>query len=93
MINPFESIDKRLSRIEAKLIDLEYEPRPISQSEDSDPLKDFIPRSEAKKVLNIKSNATLWRWDNAGKVKRYTMGGKVYYKRSELLDALTKSEK
>lgn len=61
----------------------------ISPSEKvaDDPLDDFIPKHEVRGKLA--SSATLWKWEKAGKIKSYGIGGKRFYKRSELAEAIT----
>ncbi|MDT8413721.1 MAG: helix-turn-helix domain-containing protein [Vicingaceae bacterium] len=49
---------------------------------------DLMSREQACKFLQIDSS-TLWHWTNKGKVKAYGIGARRYYKRSELLEALT----
>jgi len=49
---------------------------------------DLLTRDETCDFLKIDSS-TLWAWTNKGKVKAYGIGARRYYKRSELLEALT----
>lgn len=65
---------------------------PILNTTPEDPLNDFITKSQAKDLLKV-SPATLWRWEQSGKIKSYTLGSKRFYKRSELTVALTKLKK
>lgn len=53
---------------------------------------DLLTRDEACEFLKIDSS-TLWAWTNKGKVKAYGIGNRRYYKRSELIDALTPLKK
>lgn len=53
-----------------------------------DPLNDLIPKSEVRGKLA--SASSLWKWERAGKIQSYGLGGKRFYKRSELMAALTK---
>lgn len=57
-----------------------------------DPLNDFITKTQAKNLLKV-SPTTLWRWEQSGKIKSYSLGGKRFYKRSELTEALTALKK
>jgi len=50
--------------------------------------EDLLTRDETCDFLKIDSS-TLWAWTNKGKVKAYGIGARRYYKRSELLEALT----
>lgn len=46
------------------------------------PLEEYIPKSEVRgKIL---SASTLWKHEKRGKLKTYAIGGKRYYKRSEI---------
>lgn len=49
--------------------------------------KELLTRPETAELLQVKS-ATLNRWTINGKLKQYGIGGRVYYKRSEVLDAV-----
>ena len=53
-----------------------------------DPLDDYIERKEV--VGKLASASTLWKWEKAGKLQSYGIGGKRYYKRSEIEGAFTK---
>lgn len=49
---------------------------------------DLLTPKEASDLLRC-SITTLWRYEKAGKVKSLSMGGKRYYKRSELMKSLS----
>ena len=54
---------------------------------------DLLTREEACEFLKI-DPSTLWHWQNRGKVTAYSISGtRRYYKRSELLEALTPLKK
>lgn len=55
----------------------------FSQKENND----LLTRTEACKFLKI-DKSTLWNWTNKGKIISYGIVGRVYYKRSELLECL-----
>ena len=48
----------------------------------------LLTRDETCKLLQIDSS-TLWHWTNKGKVTAYGIANRRYYKRSELMEALT----
>ncbi|MEP2237466.1 MAG: helix-turn-helix domain-containing protein [Maribacter sp.] len=54
--------------------------------------EELLTRDETCQFLKIDSS-TLWSWTNKGKVKAYGIGARRYYKRSELMECLTLSEK
>jgi peptidoglycan hydrolase-like amidase len=43
---------------------------------------DYIPKTEVRGKLA--SNSTLWSWEKKGKLKLYAIGGKRFYKRSDI---------
>lgn len=49
---------------------------------------ELLTRSEALELLKI-SSATLWQWEQKNKIQSYGIGGKKYFKRSEILNSLT----
>lgn len=53
---------------------------------------DLLTRDETCKFLKVNSS-TLWAWTNKGKVKAYAISSRRYYKRSELIEALTPLKK
>jgi hypothetical protein len=58
-------------------------PPPIQEK----PVEQPISQPDAIKFLG-KSRQTLIKWRKAGNIKAYTLGGRVYYLKSELLSAL-----
>lgn len=53
---------------------------------------DLLTREQAANLLQI-HETTLWHWQNKGRVTAYSIAGKRYYKRSEILRSLTKLKK
>lgn len=49
--------------------------------------KELITRKEVAKLLNV-NITTIHRWTERGKLKSYGMGGRVYYKKGEVLDSV-----
>jgi hypothetical protein len=86
MNNPFEVIEARLSSIENLILDLKHQPKTVEPNQPHEP--ELVIRKEALELLST-TPATLWRWEKQGKIKSYGIGGKRYYKRTELLEALT----
>ena len=68
---------------------LEQLKKDLQSKDDSD---DLLSRDETCAFLKIDSS-TLWHWTNKGKVKAYGIGNRRYYKRSELIEALTPLKK
>lgn len=72
----------------AKLIRLEIEKATTSQEPE-----ELLTREQTAKFLKI-DLSTLWSWTKKGRLKAYGIAGsKRYYKRSELMEALTELKK
>jgi hypothetical protein len=52
----------------------------------------LLTREETAKMLSI-SLVTLWVWDKKDIIQSYRIGNKVRYKKSDVLNALTKKNK
>ena len=51
----------------------------------------YIPKTEVRGVLA--SSSTLWNWENKGKLKLYAIGGKRFYKRTDIEALFTEVNK
>ena len=47
---------------------------------------EFVPKGEVRG--KFASSSTLWQWEKKGKLRSYGIGGKRFYKRSELEDLI-----
>lgn len=74
-----------INKIAAKLAEL-TQPK---QKLQADPVNDLITPKEACDLLKC-SSVTLWRWEKKGRVTPYGIGGKKFFKRSELLQSIIK---
>ncbi|MDC1379073.1 hypothetical protein N8273_00370 [Algibacter sp.] len=70
------------------LLAVQKNPQPTTAP---DPLDDLVPKSEVRGKLA--SSSTLWKYEKDGKIQVYAIGGKRFYKRSELMQALIKLKK
>ncbi|SHG57915.1 Helix-turn-helix domain-containing protein [Salegentibacter echinorum] len=52
----------------------------------------LLTREQTANLLQI-HETTLWHWTNKGRVTAYSISGKRYYKRSEILESLTELKK
>lgn len=50
-------------------------------------VKDILTREETAKLLSI-SLPTLWNWTKKNILTAYGIGGRVYYKKDEVIQAL-----
>lgn len=69
----FKGLQKQIADLNTKL----EEKKPI----------EWVPRAKVAKMFEI-SLVTVHRWSVEGKIKPYAIGGKIYYKRHELDEAL-----
>jgi len=61
----------------------------LTKNNQTNPSSDFITRQETAEILNV-SLSTLLNWRKAGIITAYRIGNKIRYKKSEILDSLTK---
>ncbi len=93
MYNPFEVIEARLSNIENLILDLKHKPKEQSEplQTATNPFEGYIPRTEV--VGKLATATTLWRWEKQGKLKSYGIGGKRFYKCSDIEQLFTEIKK
>lgn len=74
-------IEKKLNILKTSLLsELKKEFKPKEPEE-------YLSRSEVAQLLKI-TTATLDRWTEQGKLKRYGLGARIFYKRSEVENSL-----
>lgn len=49
--------------------------------------EEYLTRAEVAKLLKV-DISTVHNWSKAGKLKRHALGNRVYYKRSEIEEAI-----
>lgn len=76
-------IDSKLIQLENNLLSkLKKEFQPKNPEE-------YLSRSEVAKLLKV-TTATLDRWTEQGKLTRYGLGARVFYKRTEVEESLVR---
>ncbi len=92
MNNPFEIIKQDLEQIKSMLQGIE-KPQKNSQSNNQDNsfLAQYVPKSEVRGKLA--SASTLWKYEKQGKLQAFAIGGKRFYKKADLENALVKLNK
>lgn len=83
MTNPFEEIIARLDRIESMFAQVLQSPEELQKKEKP------LTQLEACEFLG-KSRVTIINWTKKGIIKSYKLGGRVYYKKWELISDLSK---
>lgn len=58
-----------------------------TKEEPSEPENELLTVAETSQLLKI-DRTTLWKWTKDGKLKRYGIGNRVYYKKSEVLESI-----
>lgn len=87
MINPVESIELRLDKLEKSISDLgtslsENQPKPDASD------RNYLTRRETAARLKV-SLVTLTDWVNRSRLKAYKIGGRVLFRESEVTAALS----
>jgi hypothetical protein len=83
MENPFEQLNRRLNFIELLLRDVS---KKIAKEEAQEQL---LSPGEAVKLWSPKvSTQTLSNWSKQGLIPKHSIGGKTFYKKSEILASL-----
>ena len=70
--------------------------RAILESSQTDPKEEnsfptLITRSETARILGV-SHVTIEKWSKQGHLKKYRLGGRVYFKREEVIHSLTQAK-
>ena len=74
--------DQLISKIVEKVTENVLEAIEAQENDPDELFSEFIPKSEVR--AKFASSSTLWNWEKQGKIKSYGIGGKRFYKRSEL---------
>lgn len=83
-LEPQAFIKQIVDQVTAKVLEAVQTNESIVQPDIFD---DYIPKTEVRGKLA--SSSTLWSWENKGKLKLYAIGGKRFYKRSDIENLFT----
>ena len=75
--------------IHDKLLDFEKRLDKLPEMIEAVQGEDLLTRQKAMQLLDVGS-ATLDRWSKLGLINRYGIGGRVYFKKSEIINSLIK---
>lgn len=81
MQNPFELILERLESIERAIAKINIP--------DKNEPETLLSRKETCELLKI-NFSSLWKHTKSGKLKSYGIGNRVYYKKAEVLQSITR---
>ena len=87
MTNPFETLDKRQSNIESILLDLSQTIHNLKNNFEPKQPTDLLTRNEVAELLKC-TLPTVHNWAKTGIITSYGINGRVYFKRSEIENAL-----
>ena len=79
-VTPEQLQDAIIEGVNTQLTDLKKHFQPKEAEE-------YLTRNEVAKMLKV-DLSTLHNWNKKGKLKTYGLGGRVYYKRSEIEKAI-----
>lgn len=85
MENPFQEITEKLTSLENLILAMQ----PVKQIPAGSKVEQPISQAEAVEFLG-KSRQTIISWRKKGIINAYHLGGRIYFKPSELLEALQK---
>lgn len=85
----FEDLPAAMELTLEKLVRLEEELKSLKENIQPKEPMELLTRKEAAEYLKV-DLSTLWNWSKKGILPSYGIGNRVYYKRSEIEDALVK---
>lgn len=80
--DPEEFVNELLLKMRNQLVD-------FSNNLNSNDSEELLTRKETAALLKI-NLTTLWHWQKLGKIPTYSIGNRIYFKRSEIDQALIK---
>ena len=83
----FEDLPAAMALVLKKLASLEAELKEIKENFQPKEPVELLTRKEAAEFLKVYLS-TLWNWSKKGLLSSYGIGNRVYYKLSEIMDAL-----
>lgn len=89
MQNPFELLDKRTQNIENIALDLMMAISRLEKNFQPKEPTEYLTRNEVAELLKC-DLSTIWLWTKKGKIISYGIGNRVYYKRSEVENAMVR---
>jgi len=81
---PDELIEKISQKLQVQIDQL--------RAEFANPSTDLMTSKEVCEFLQI-DHSTLWAWCKKGKIKKYGIGKRRYFKRGEIIESLVRIEK
>ena len=86
-IDPEKLILSISERVTASILKAVREELDTNPPQPENTFNEYIPKTDVRGKLA--SNSTLWQWENKGKLKLYAIGGKRFYKRTDIAALFT----
>jgi hypothetical protein len=64
-----------------------YKPEKFMQKQRADLSEKLLTPKQTAELLQV-SRVTLWAWEKQGRVTKYTIGGRTYFKHGEIMQGL-----
>lgn len=90
-IDPEKLIASISEKVTANILKAVKDELTINPPQTEGVFHEYIPKTEVRGKLA--SSSTLWSWENSGKLKLYAIGGKRFYKRSDIEALFTEVKK
>lgn len=90
-IDPEKLINSISERVTANILKVVEAQLQKNTQATADVFNEYIPKTEVRGKLA--SSSTLWNWENKGKLKLYAIGGKRFYKRTDIENLFTEVKK
>jgi len=84
----FENLPNAVSRVSSDLTELKQLVEEIKASFEPKKPAEYMTRSEVAEMLKC-DLSTIHNWNQKGKLRKYCLGNRTYYKRSEIEAAMT----
>ncbi len=81
VINPFEQISRELAEIKKAVQELSAKEQEIAEP------NTLVGRREVSEMFGV-NQSTIWRWSKKGILNPKGIGGRVYFNRAEVMNAV-----
>jgi len=86
--NPFTEISEQLAEMKATLYEVKASQHDVAKILQTSNERLLSPKEAVKLFTPQISLVTIHVWAEAGKLKKHRLGGRVYYKASEIIESL-----
>ncbi len=86
--NTFENMPQALAKVYDEVYNVKNKLDELLEKFEPKTPKEYLTRSEVSEMLKV-DKSTLWLWQQKGKLIPYGLGNRVYYLRTDIVNALT----